>query len=73
MTPTELPAGTVYCGHCGRPVVSGDDSNTSHPGCEQRLLMEPPRYCVDCGRRLKVQVTPTGWTAECSRHGQTIS
>ncbi|WP_442789719.1 biotin synthase auxiliary protein BsaP [Paenarthrobacter sp. GOM3] len=33
--------------------------------------MEPPRYCVECRRRLKVQVTPTGWTAECSRHGLT--
>ncbi|WP_455769329.1 biotin synthase auxiliary protein BsaP [Paenarthrobacter ureafaciens] len=31
--------------------------------------MEPPRYCTVCRRRMKVQVTPLGWTAECSRHG----
>ncbi|WP_446698068.1 biotin synthase auxiliary protein BsaP [Arthrobacter sp. TS-15] len=31
--------------------------------------MEPPRFCPECRRRMKVQVTPLGWTAECSRHG----
>ena len=31
--------------------------------------MEPPRYCAQCRRRMKVQVTPLGWSAECSRHG----
>ncbi|AOY72437.1 hypothetical protein ARZXY2_2912 [Arthrobacter sp. ZXY-2] len=37
--------------------------------CLQQLVMEPPRYCTVCRRRMKVQVTPLGWTAECSRHG----
>lgn len=32
--------------------------------------LEPPRYCQLCGRRMKVQVRPTGWLAECSRHGE---
>ena len=32
--------------------------------------LEPPRYCQLCGRRMKVQVRPTGWVAECSRHGE---
>ncbi|WP_456236608.1 biotin synthase auxiliary protein BsaP [Arthrobacter terricola] len=32
--------------------------------------MEPPRYCARCRRRMKVQVTPLGWTADCSRHGR---
>jgi hypothetical protein len=41
----------------------------AHQGCQQRLAMEPPRYCVQCRRRMKVQVTPLGWSAECSRHG----
>ena len=27
--------------------------------------MEPPRYCTACRRRMKVQVTPLGWSAEC--------
>lgn len=31
--------------------------------------LEPPRYCQLCGRRMKVQVRPTGWAAQCSRHG----
>lgn len=44
---------------------------------EQRLLsvgaaagLDPPRYCQICGRRMKVQVRPDGWLAECSRHGE---
>lgn len=32
--------------------------------------LEPPRYCQLCGRRMKVQVRPMGWLAECSRHGE---
>lgn len=33
------------------------------------LGLEAPRFCQLCGRRMVVQVTPTGWTARCSRHG----
>ncbi|QGU03425.1 biotin synthase auxiliary protein BsaP [Corynebacterium comes] len=32
--------------------------------------LEPPRYCQLCGRRMKVQIRPSGWLAECSRHGE---
>ena len=46
-------------------------------GVEDRTLsvgaaagLEPPRYCQLCGRRMKVQVRPMGWLAECSRHGE---
>lgn len=53
-----------YCGHCGAPIAEGD-----HARCAERLRMEPPRYCVDCRRRMKVQVTPRGWTAACVEHG----
>lgn len=31
--------------------------------------LEPPRYCVHCKRRMKVQVTPGRWSATCSVHG----
>jgi hypothetical protein len=31
--------------------------------------MEPPRYCTACRRRMKVQVTPRGWSATCIEHG----
>jgi hypothetical protein len=54
----------TYCGHCGEPAASGD-----HTGCRQRLAMEPPRYCTECKRRMKVQVTPRDWTATCVEHG----
>ncbi len=54
----------TFCGQCGRPLVAGE-----HAGCEVRAAMEPPRYCADCGRRMKVQVTPRGWSASCVEHG----
>ncbi|MBO1266693.1 biotin synthase auxiliary protein BsaP [Arthrobacter cavernae] len=71
----------TYCGHCGEAssgepsgVGAAPDGGTptsdAHQSCAQRLAMEPPRYCADCRRRMKVQVTPLGWTAECSRHGK---
>jgi hypothetical protein len=57
--------------HSGGRTDDGGDGPTSdaHHGCRQRLAMEPPRFCPQCRRRMKVQVTPLGWTAECSRHG----
>ncbi|MDQ0029628.1 biotin synthase auxiliary protein BsaP [Arthrobacter bambusae] len=66
-----------YCGLCGEPSLEGEllthgecPTSDAHRSCQQRLAMEPPRYCAQCRRRMKVQVTPLGWTAECSRHGQ---
>ncbi len=31
--------------------------------------LEPPRFCVHCRRRMKVQVTPGAWVATCVAHG----
>ncbi|UZX05450.1 hypothetical protein F8G81_12345 [Arthrobacter sp. CDRTa11] len=63
------PAGG-FCGHCGQPSDGGDGpASDVHHRCGERLAMEPPRYCVTCRRRMKVQVTPLGWSADCSRHG----
>ncbi|WP_246136359.1 hypothetical protein [Leekyejoonella antrihumi] len=59
-----------YCGHCGEPL---DVGGVDHTGCGLALQLEPPRYCGQCRRRMKVQVTPTGWAATCSRHGLTHS
>jgi hypothetical protein len=53
-----------YCGHCGRSLDEGD-----HAACARFLLMEPPRFCTTCRRRMKVQVTPRGWSAACVEHG----
>jgi hypothetical protein len=56
----------TYCAWCGQP-----DETGTHERCRARLaLVDPPRYCVQCARRMVVQVTPAGWTATCSRHGQ---
>ncbi|WP_034516838.1 hypothetical protein [Actinomadura rifamycini] len=54
----------TYCDRCGEPADRGD-----HAVCRAARRMEPPRYCVRCRRRMVVQVTPLGWTARCSRHG----
>ncbi|WP_082978926.1 biotin synthase auxiliary protein BsaP [Arthrobacter sp. B6] len=59
-----------FCGHCGDPSDGGPSTASDiHLRCRERLAMEPPRYCAACRRRMKVQVTPLGWSAECSRHG----
>ncbi len=55
-----------YCGLCGEPVEAGD-----HAPCRERLALEPPRFCSHCRRRMKVQVTPRGWSATCVEHGTT--
>ncbi|WP_084211422.1 hypothetical protein [Pseudonocardia acaciae] len=54
-----------FCEQCGSPADKGE-----HRRCAARRELEPPRYCPDCGRRMVVQVTPVGWTARCSRHGE---
>lgn len=54
-----------YCGHCGETRHRGD-----HVRCRRQLQLEPPRFCSSCRRRMKVQVTPDGWTADCVKHGQ---
>ena len=59
----------VYCSFCGKEEAGGD-----HAFCRQRLSMiDPPRYCSECARRMVVQVTPDGWAARCSRHGEITS
>lgn len=67
MTASEPPG---YCVHCGQASEAGRD----HAACRNpRTELEPPRYCGLCARRLVVQVTPVGWTARCSRHGETAN
>ncbi|MGO4236421.1 biotin synthase auxiliary protein BsaP [Pseudarthrobacter sp. YAF2] len=79
------PAETPYCELCGLPLQAhslqgvapteeeydGGDAPPSyhHARCAVLLQLEPPRFCASCGRRLKVQVSPQGWWATCSRHG----
>jgi hypothetical protein len=68
----------AYCGHCGglRDASSLGSSGTEgeaardHTVCDLQLALEPPRFCVHCRRRMKVQVTPRGWSATCVEHGE---
>ncbi|MGI8773391.1 MAG: hypothetical protein ACR2KQ_00050 [Actinomycetota bacterium] len=50
-----------YCTGCGAP-------RTECAGNCRREL-DPPRFCPECGKRLFGQVTPTGYSARCKRHG----
>ncbi|GAA5181235.1 hypothetical protein GCM10023322_15400 [Rugosimonospora acidiphila] len=61
----EHPAADVYCDRCGGELAGG-----AHPACRAARALEPPRYCPTCRRRMKVQVLPAGWRAQCVEHGE---
>jgi hypothetical protein len=44
-------------------------ASADHVLCAGARALEPPRFCGQCRRRLKVQVLPTGWHASCVEHG----
>ena len=58
ITEAERKALAPYCAGCGRPVTAGEHEHCLRP-------LDPPRYCADCGRKLAVQVLPTGYEAHC--------
>ncbi|MFZ2504424.1 MAG: hypothetical protein WAW88_17315 [Nocardioides sp.] len=66
----EVP-GAAFCGQCGGEIAAADGSG--HAACAARAELEPPRYCPHCRRRMKVQVTPRGWSADCVEHGALFS
>ena len=53
-----------FCTRCGSDL-------DEHVACERDgrpgSTLDPPRYCVDCGARLTVQVVPSGFDAHCLR------
>ncbi|MFO7193306.1 MULTISPECIES: hypothetical protein [Thermocrispum] len=58
-----------YCVQCGKPAAE-----PVHRECDgPQAALRPPRFCPECARRMIVQVTPMGWTATCSRHGEVSS
>ena len=69
-------ADPTYCARCGEDLTGGEAGETleiQHVDCSRALLLEPPRYCPQCRRRMVVQVTPVGWSATCVEHGTTTS
>ncbi len=66
--PTPGPSEDRFCARCGEVATDGD-----HARCERALVLEPPRYCTMCRRRMVVQVVPTGWTARCAEYGELSS
>ena len=57
----------AFCTRCGKSHEAHDDQRRA--GCAAALTLEPARYCPRCARRMVVQVTPGGWSARCSEHG----
>jgi len=59
------PGGTTrvgpYCTGCVHTLLEC-------AGCGRTL--DPPRFCPQCGRRMAVQVIPTGWVARCRDHAE---
>ncbi len=60
-----LTSAATWCDRCGADATAGP-----HPGCAAARVLEPPRYCGHCRRRMKVQVLPVGWAAVCVEHGE---
>jgi hypothetical protein len=58
----------MWCDRCGSDRSVGD-----HSACALARQLEPPRYCAQCRRRMKVQVLPAGWRASCVEHGELVS
>jgi hypothetical protein len=56
----------VTIGFCDR---CGESLDRDHAACAAARALEPPRFCPQCRRRMKVQVVPSGWTATCVEHG----
>jgi hypothetical protein len=57
----------LWCDRCGQALSAGN-----HETCATARALEPPRYCPQCRRRMKVQVLPAGWRATCVEHGDTL-
>lgn len=53
----------VYCGTCGQ--ASCDGSCAARPGA----ALDPDRFCVRCGRKMAVRITPGSVAARCPQHG----
>ena len=65
LTSSESTVPGRHCSGCGRIPPACPTGGMCRGG------YEPPRYCPECGRRLRVLIIPTGWTAECRDHGTT--
>lgn len=48
---------------------TGTSLADARPSPSARAGLEAPRHCQLCGRRMVVRISPMGWVAACSRHG----
>jgi hypothetical protein len=55
----------TYCRWCGTAMVE-------HPDIACRRELDPPRFCPECGRRLRVKVHTAGYEAACRDHGDLL-
>lgn len=60
----------IFHPNTGSPLdVAAGDATTHQLSPAAAAGLEAPRFCQLCGRRMKVQIRPDGWSALCSRHG----
>ena len=53
---------TAYCTRCGQPLDEHDDcARDGRPGS----VLDPPRFCGDCGAKMTVQVLTGGYESRC--------
>ncbi|MXW60866.1 MAG: hypothetical protein F4Y27_05910 [Acidimicrobiaceae bacterium] len=61
----EPPADTPESRGSGRKAFCGGCGTSECAGCLAEF--EAPRYCGECGRRLRVRVRPRGWVGSCMK------
>lgn len=58
--------GAAYCARCGA-IGGGAGDHVCARDATPGGALDPPRYCVDCGAKLTVQVVPHGYESSCLR------
>ena len=54
-----------WCGYCSEELTPH-----GHEHCRRSSVVDPPRFCLHCRRRMAVTTTPAGAVAECPEHGR---
>jgi hypothetical protein len=64
----------THCVGCGKVLATAASSSARYR-CDGscRGELDPPSHCGMCGRRMAVQVTPTGWRGRCRDCGSEVT